>query len=82
MSSIPFIPSPVSNFGRASVYTPSDTQGQNANALYVGVTGDITCIPAGQTTAVLFKAVPVGFFPVAVSQVMATGTTAGSLLGL
>jgi hypothetical protein len=82
MSNVGFIPSPVSNFGRAATLTPSDTVPQSANAIYVGVTGDITCIPAGQTTSVLFKAVPVGFFPVAVSQVMATGTTATNLLAL
>lgn len=77
-----FQPQPFGTFGNAAVLTPSDTVDTPAGSIYVGVSGDITCIPAGQSTQETFKAVPVGFFPVAVSRVMATGTTATNLLAL
>jgi hypothetical protein len=54
-------------------------------ALYVGVTGDVKVVMAGDITAanpVTFKAVPVGFMPIQVRQVFATGTTATNIIGL
>lgn len=78
--------------------TPSDSRdvtnaaGDNARsyakALYIGVSGDLSVIHAGdqsntlQGTAVLYKAVPVGWFPVQVRRVMATNTTATNIVGL
>lgn len=78
--------------------TPSDTKdvtnatGDNApcyaKALYVGVTGDLAVVSARDTvgtpagTAVTFKNVPVGWFPVQVRRVMSTGTTASQIIGL
>lgn len=67
----------------AAVITPTDNTlvGPFA-ALYVGVAGDITLVPRNSTTAVLFKAVPVGILPFAVQGVNSTGTTATNILGL
>lgn len=78
--------------------TPSDTKdvtdaaGDNApvyaSALYIGVSGDVAIVAAadnsngGQGTAVTFKAMPVGWFPVQVRRVMATNTTATNIVGL
>lgn len=82
MTAVPFNPRPLALFGTAVAITPSDTLANAFSAIYVGVTGDITLTPAGQTTAVLFKAVPVGILPVACSAIAATGTTASQLVGL
>jgi len=80
MAKLPFIPSPVSNFGRAAAVV-LDTP-FSCTAIYVGVSGDITGVPAGQDNAVLFKAVPVGVFPVAFSEINTSGTTATNMLAL
>lgn len=59
--------------------------------LYVGTTGDLVVLPqahadtdATATTgvggAVLYKSVPVGFFPIQVKKVFATGTTASNIV--
>lgn len=59
-----------------------------AKALYIGVTGDVAVIAAGDKsasgagTAVTFKAVPVGWFPVQVRRVMSTNTTATNIVAL
>lgn len=62
--------------------------------LYIGVSGDVNCLPweniagnpASSSTGVggakLFKSVAVGFFPVAVKQVFASGTTATTMIAL
>lgn len=72
---------PVSSAG---IITPTDgTQLVNIpKAIYVGATGDITMILKNDTVAVLFKAVPVGIFPVRPIQVNATATTATNIVGL
>ncbi len=78
--------------------TPSDTKdvtnatGDNARcyakALYIGTTGDVAIVAAGDNgnsglgTAVTFKTVPVGWFPVQVRRVMSTNTTASTIVGL
>lgn len=76
--------------------TPSDTldltdpAGDNmpsyAKALYVGVTGDVTVIGAGEMTAnptpTKFSSVPVGFMPIQCRRVLATGTTASAIVAL
>jgi hypothetical protein len=59
--------------------------------LYIGVTGDVVALPqahadtnststTGVGGAVLYKAVPVGFFPIQVKKVFATGTTATNII--
>lgn len=78
--------------------TPSDTKDVTnatgdaattyAKALYIGVSGDVAIVAAGDTsnagqgTAVTFKAMPVGWFPVQVRRVMSTNTTATNIVGL
>lgn len=65
---------------RAGAVTPSDTTVVGARALYVGVAGDVAVVPEGQTTAVTFKNRPVGDWPISVSKVMATNTTATDIV--
>ena len=81
---------------RVIAVTPSDTKdvtnasGDNASvyakALWIGVTGDVAIVAAGDTsntnqgTAVTHKAVPVGIFPVQVRRVMSTNTTATNIV--
>jgi|APGre2960657373_1045057.scaffolds.fasta_scaffold634082_1 hypothetical protein len=70
---------------QGATVTPSDTTFlTNPGTLYVGVSGDLTVIHfddyAGSPTAVLYKSVPVGFFPVAVRRVNATATTATNII--
>lgn len=67
---------------KAALVTKSDTTVLNARALYIGGTGDVAVIPLGQTAAVTFSAVPIGFFPVSVSKVMSTNTTATLIVAL
>lgn len=69
----------------AAAVTPSNTIAlpDVTRYLYVGVTGDVTVIMAEDATQtpILFKAVPAGtFMPIAVTQVMSTGTTATNLV--
>lgn len=68
----------------AFAVTPSDTVDFTvmARALYVGTTGDVKLITRGGTT-VTFTAVPAGaLIPVRCSRVMATGTTASTIVGI
>lgn len=63
--------------------TPSDsTSLSGVRALYVGVAGDVAVTMKGSSTAVTFKAVPVGILPIQVSKVMATNTTATDIVAL
>lgn len=66
--------------------TPSDASdlAKYAKALYIGVTGDVTVLPIDNAdgATLLFKAHPVGYMPVGVRKVLATGTTATNILGL
>lgn len=76
---------PEGPFRNAAAVTPSDTVPLTTAAakLYVGVTGDVTLIPVGGASGVLFKAVPAGtVLPVRTSQVMATGTTATYIVAM
>lgn len=54
--------------------------------LYIGVSGDVAVIMAGDPlaagTSVVFKAVPVGTLNLQVRRVMSTGTTATNIIGL
>lgn len=81
MTDVPYAPAPLGIYGRATAVTTSDTLANAFSALYIGVTGDVTIVPAGQTTVVLFKGVPVGILPVSCSKVMQSGTTATNIVG-
>lgn len=74
-------------FNTAIAISPSDSQnlnqqGVNGNyaALYIGSTGDLNVILGGNSNAILFKTVPVGWFPGQVVQVKATNTTASNII--
>ena len=64
--------------------TPSDTVNladtTDARALYIGVSGDVSCEMDSGT--VIFKSVPVGILPVSVSRVNDTNTTATDIVAL
>jgi hypothetical protein len=64
---------------------PSDVQELTVitRALYVGESGDIRLELADDDAAVVLRSVPAGsLLPIQVRKVYATGTTAGSLVGL
>lgn len=81
---------------RAIAITKSDTLDVTSPAgdaapcytagLYIGVSGDVAVIMAGDPlaagTSVTFKAVPVGILPIQVRRVMSTNTTATNMVGL
>lgn len=84
MTNVAIVPKAPTAPIRAQAVTPSDTvnlPGGNST-LYIGGAGNLTVIPAGQTDAVLFVAVPIGFFPVLVSRVKATGTAATNIVAV
>ena len=66
--------------------TPSDSTNIGTSpegyCLYVGTTGNIAVDTAGGSKNVTFNAVPVGFFPVFVTRVYNTNTTASNILGI
>tara|TARA_Y100000385_G_scaffold48784_1_gene45252 strand:+ start:4071 stop:4325 length:255 start_codon:yes stop_codon:yes gene_type:complete len=74
---------------KAAAVTPSDTADilhvetgdVQPCVLYIGVAGDIKVTTAGNND-ITFKNVPVGFLPVQVKQVFATGTTASEIIAL
>lgn len=79
----------------ATAITPSDTvnvaigpAGCYAKALFVGTTGNLNIVTAGDNsngglgTPVLFTNVPVGWFPVQVRAVLFTGTNASGIVGV
>lgn len=53
-----------------------------SRALYVGVAGDLTVRLEGDADDRLFKAAAVGYHPLRVSAVRATGTTATNIVAL
>jgi len=64
--------------------TPSD--GANlafiTRAIYVGVTGDVKLLLKGDTANTTLKNVAVGYHPLRVAKIFATGTTANSIVAL
>ena len=63
--------------------TPSDSTdlAVKPRALYVGVSGDITMIGIDGVSC-LFKAVPVGIWPLRPHRITVAGTAATNILGL
>lgn len=83
------VPLPAAPYAPASPANSFAITPDNANELaqttryiYIGVAGDVTMKLAGDSAAVLFKAMPVGLYALAVKQVMLTGTAATDLVGL
>jgi len=61
------------------------TNYQNANngcVLYVGASGDLQVTPIGGNSPVVFKSVPIGFFPVQVKKVWSKNTDAKHIVAL
>lgn len=70
---------------KAVALTPNDDTDLAATvrAVYVGGVGNLAVILKDDTTAVIFAGVPIGtLLPILVRRVLATGTTATSLIGL
>jgi hypothetical protein len=66
----------------ATAVTTSDTVVLPiTSALYIGVSGDVA-VQMGTGASVIFKAMPVGLYSLAVTQVLSTGTTATNILAL
>lgn len=59
--------------------TVNEARGE-CNYLYVGVTGNITCICNG--AAQLFSNLAVGYHPIKTTRINVTGSTAGMLIKL
>jgi hypothetical protein len=67
----------------AVAVTPSDvTVLTPTRGLYIGTTGNVTVRMYGSQNNVTFTTVPVGFMPLQVDQVRATGTTASNIVAL
>lgn len=70
---------------KAVAITPNDNTDLpiTVRAVYVGGVGNLAVILKDDTTAVIFAGVPIGtLLPILVRRVLATGTTATSLIGL
>lgn len=75
----------VASARKCAAITPHNTNELTtyARAIYVGGTGDVTLIAAGDSAEVTFKAVPAGtILPVLTKIVKATGTDATFLVAL
>lgn len=71
-------------FRGAVAVTKSDSTvfAQETRGIYVGTTGDLA-VAMADGSSVVFKAVPAGtLLPIAVKQVLDTGTTASTVLAL
>jgi hypothetical protein len=71
--------------GSSEAVTPHDTNplaGGPTRSLYVGVAGDIVVRLEDDTTDRTFKAVAVGYHPLRVTHVRATGTAATDIVAL
>jgi len=71
----------VAAHGAIAVVKSDSTTFPVTRGLYIGGTGDVAVLTAdGQT--ITFSAVPVGIFPIQVTQVLSTGTTATNIIAL
>jgi hypothetical protein len=68
----------------SATITPTTDPLPGVSVLYVGVSGDIAMVAAGDTDPVVLKGVPTGWFrlPGRVNQINATNTTATNLIGV
>lgn len=64
---------------RLAAVTPGTAYGEFASWLYVGVAGDVSLVCWDGTT-VLFKAMPVGLYPIGSVMINSSGTTATTML--
>ena len=77
----PSLTSPVS---AGAAITPSDTVDlpQATRVLYVGIPGDVRVQLVGGDEVTLIAAQGGAMYPIRAARVLATGTTAGALVGL
>lgn len=70
--------------GYAAVITPNDsTTFVPTKAIYIGGTGNLNVRMAGDSTNVLFSALPVGtILPISVDRVLSTSTTATLIVAM
>lgn len=68
-------------YGAFAVTKSDTTVLSGVRALYIGVSGDVVVITKGRTSAVTFKACPVGILPVQATKVMAA-TSATDIVAL
>lgn len=77
----------MSNVGDPAVYAAAITPADGTDlpspcrSIYVGVTGNIALVTVGGNT-VTFSNVPVGVLPVQARRVLATGTTATTMIAM
>ena len=73
----------IQNYTKGATVTPNDTTAVAFDALYVGGAGNMAVEMAGNGASVTFTGVLAGsILPVGVTKVLATGTTATSIIGL
>ena len=64
--------------------TPSDSVALSAptRRFYVGVSGNVSALAVGDTSPIVFTGLPVGWtnFPVPISQIFNTSTTASAIV--
>jgi hypothetical protein len=66
----------------AAAITPSDVTVVNFRAFYVGVSGNVTIDPLNGLSNTTLTLVQGRIYPIAITRVYATGTTATNLIGL
>jgi hypothetical protein len=79
--------SPVEDQGARKLLavTPHDTNDQaisGCRGLWIGVAGNVAIIAKDDTAAVTLTGVPIGLLPVQAKRVMATNTTATTIVAL
>lgn len=62
--------------------TPDDNDGVSADAFMVEGDGDVTILPASSSTEVTIPVVEGSIYSIAISKVLATGTTVTAVFGL
>lgn len=83
MSLYDAVPSGPGISGVAITKSDTTTYSPPFRGVYVGVTGDLAVMMAHDSIAVTYVAVPAGsLLPICVKQIMSTGTTAGSIVGI
>lgn len=72
----------VSAHGAVALTKSDSTVFATCRAIYVGGTGDVAVTMADGQTPIVFSAVAVGIFPIQITQLLSTSTTATNVLAL
>lgn len=72
----------VSAHGAVALTKNDTTEFPCTRSIYVGGVGDIAVTMADGQTPVVFSAVPVGIFPIQITQLLSTNTTATNVIAL